>query len=118
MSTLIWDFQPIVIIALALLILRERVTRPLGAFSLLATLGVVLVAGVGLNAQGDRVLIGNLVTVTGVFICSTYFVLTRRIASTLEALPLVTSTDSELAVCVGVMVEGTSVGHDSESDGY
>jgi drug/metabolite transporter (DMT)-like permease len=89
MSTLIWDFEPIIIIGLALVILRERITRSLGAFSFLATLGVVLVAGVDLNAQGNSVLIGNLLTLTGVFCCSTYIVLTRRIASTLDALPLV-----------------------------
>jgi drug/metabolite transporter (DMT)-like permease len=89
MSTLIWDFQPIAILVLAFLILRERVTRSLGAFSLLATLGVVLVAVVGLNGQGSGVLVGNLVTLTGVFFCSTYFVLTRRVVSSIEALPLV-----------------------------
>jgi len=89
MSTLIWDFQPIVILVLAFLILRERITRRLGAFSFLATLGVVLVAGVGLNAQGHNILLGNLLTLLGVFICSTYFVLTSRIASTMDALPLV-----------------------------
>ena len=89
MSTLIWDFQPIIIIGLALVILRERATRPLAAFSLLATLGVVLVAGVDLNAQGNGILIGNLLTLTAVFFCSTYIVLTRRVVSTLEALPLV-----------------------------
>jgi drug/metabolite transporter (DMT)-like permease len=79
MSTLIWDFQPIVILVLAFLVLRERITRPLGAFSFLATLGVVLVAGVGLNAQGHNILLGNILTLLGVFICSTYFVLTSRI---------------------------------------
>jgi drug/metabolite transporter (DMT)-like permease len=89
MSTLIWDFQPIVILVLAFLILRERITRRLGTFSLLATLGVVLVAGVGLNTQGHNILLGNLLTLLGVFICSTYFVLTSRIASTMDALPLV-----------------------------
>jgi len=89
MNTLIWDFQPIVIIGLALVILRERVTRPLAAFSLLATLGVVLVAGVDLNARGNGILIGNLLTLVGVFFCSAYIVLTRRIVSILDALPLV-----------------------------
>jgi drug/metabolite transporter (DMT)-like permease len=89
MSTLIWDFQPIVILALAFLILRERISRPLGAFSLLATLGVVLVASVDLNAQGNNILIGNLLTLIGVGVCSTYVVLTRRIVSTFDALTLV-----------------------------
>jgi len=89
MSTLIWDFQPIIIIGLALVILRERVTRPLAAFSLLATLGVVLVAAVGLDVQGNGILIGNLLTLTGVFFCSGYIVLTRRIVSSLDTLLLV-----------------------------
>ena len=100
MSTLIWDFQPIVILVLAFLILRERVTRPLGTFSLLAALGVVLVAGVSLNGHSDSILIGNLLTLTGVFFCSTYFVLTRRIASSLDALPLVALQQTVSWVCV------------------
>jgi drug/metabolite transporter (DMT)-like permease len=89
MSTLIWDFQPIVILVLAFLILRERFTRPLATFSLLAAVGVGLVAGVILNDHSDTVLIGNLVTLMGVFICSIYIVLTRGLTSSLEALPLV-----------------------------
>jgi drug/metabolite transporter (DMT)-like permease len=89
MSTLIWDFQPIVILVLAFLILRERITRSLGAFSLVASLGVVLVAGVALSPQGSNILVGNLLTLLGVLVCSTYFVLTSRIAPTIEALLLV-----------------------------
>jgi len=100
MSTLIWDFQPIVILVLAFLILRERVTRPLGAFSLLAALGVALVVEVNLNAHSGSILIGNLLTLTGVFFCSTYFVLTRRIASSLDALPLVALQQTVSWVCV------------------
>ena len=89
MSTLIWDFQPIVILLLAFLILRERITRPFGAFSLVASFGVVLVAGLDLGVQGSNILLGNLLTLLGVFVCSIYFVLTSRIAPTIEALPLV-----------------------------
>jgi len=100
MSTLIWDFQPIVILLLAFVILRERATRPLGAFSLLATLGVVLVAGANLNGQGSTILLGNLLTLIGVFFCSTYFVLTSRITSTLDALPLVALQQTVSWVCV------------------
>lgn len=100
MSTLIWDFQPIVILVLAFLILREQITRPLVAFSLLATLGVVMVAGVHLNGQGNGILIGNLLTLTGVFFCSIYFVLTRRIASSIDALSLVALQQTVSWVCV------------------
>ena len=100
MSTLILDFQPIVILALAFLILRERISRPLGAFSLVATLGVVLVAGAILSAQAHLIVIGNLVTLTGVFFCSTYLVLTRRIVSTLDALPLVALQQTVSWACV------------------
>ena len=89
MSTLIWDFQPIVILVLAFLVLRERITRSLGALSILASLGVVLVAGVNLSAHGNNILVGNLLTLLGVFVCSTYFVLTSRIAPSIEALLLV-----------------------------
>jgi drug/metabolite transporter (DMT)-like permease len=111
MSTLIWDFQPIIIIGLALLILRERVTRSLAGYSLVATLGVVLVAGVDLKGQGNSVLVGNLITLLAVFICSNYFVLTRRIASTLDALPLVALQQTVSWVCaLGIWSTGLVLG--------
>jgi len=89
MSTLIWDIEPIIIIGLALVILREHLTWPLLIFSVVAISGVVLVAGVNTNVQGNTVLIGNLLVLAGVFCCSLYTVLTRRVVSTLETLPLV-----------------------------
>lgn len=89
MSTLIWDVEPIIIIGLALVILHERLTRRLLTFSVIAISGVVLVAGVNTNIQGNNVLIGNLLILAGVFCCSLYTVLTRRAVSTLDTLPLV-----------------------------
>jgi len=89
MSTLIWDIEPIIIIGLALVILREHVTWPLLTFSVIAISGVVLVAGVSTNMQGNGVLFGNLLVLAGVFCCSLYTVLTRRVVSTLDTLPLV-----------------------------
>ncbi len=89
MSTLIWDIEPIIIIGLAYVILHERLTRPLLTFSLLAILGVVLVAGVNLTGQGNGVLVGNLLTLAGVLCCALFIVLTRRVVSTLDTLPLI-----------------------------
>ncbi len=89
MSTLIWDVEPIIIIALALVILREHVTLPLLTFSVIAISGVVLVADVNTNMQGNSVLIGNSLVLAGVFCCSLYAVLTRRVVITLDILPLV-----------------------------
>ncbi len=89
MSTLIWDVEPIIIIGLALVILREHLSWPLLTFSVIAISGVVLVAGVNTNMHGNNVLIGNLLILAGVFCCSLYTVLTRRVVSTLDTLPLV-----------------------------
>src|SRR5262245_59831055 len=46
MGTLLWAVEPILILGLAWLILRERLTPTLVAFSLLAIVGVMLVAGI------------------------------------------------------------------------
>ena len=80
MSTLIWAFEPIVILGLAWLVLRERLTPPLIALSALAILGVFLVTGIGPRVGYNSSLLGNLLVLAGVFCCSLYTVLTRRTA--------------------------------------
>jgi drug/metabolite transporter (DMT)-like permease len=89
MSALIWAAEPILILGLAWLILRERLTRSLLACSLLALTGVFLVIGISASFDSSGSLTGNLLILAGVFCCALYTVLTRRDASTLDPVLLV-----------------------------
>ncbi len=79
MSTLIWAAEPIVILALAWLALRERVTPPVAICAVIGVLGVVLVAGLSLGPSQTTLLTGNLLTMVGVFCCATHSIVTRRL---------------------------------------
>lgn len=89
MTTLIFASQPILIILLAWLVLRERLTRPLIALSALAVIGVVLVAGVNPGDGNSGTLTGNALIVASLFACSLYLVLARRMVMNLDPLLLV-----------------------------
>jgi drug/metabolite transporter (DMT)-like permease len=89
MSALLWAAEPILILGLAWLILRERLTRTLLACSLLAITGVVLVAGLDVRAEQTSLLLGNGLILLGVACCALYTVLTRRQATDLDPLLIV-----------------------------
>jgi drug/metabolite transporter (DMT)-like permease len=89
MSTLLWAAEPILILGLAWLILCERLTRTLLAFSLLAITGVVLVARIDVSANQTSLLFGNGLILIGVACCALYTVLTRRMVTDLDPLLIV-----------------------------
>jgi drug/metabolite transporter (DMT)-like permease len=89
MSTLLWAAEPILILVLAWLILRERLTRTLIAFSLLAIIGVVLVARIDVGVDQTSLLVGNGLILIGVACCALYTVLTRRMVTNLDPLLIV-----------------------------
>jgi drug/metabolite transporter (DMT)-like permease len=89
MGTLLWAAEPILILGLAWLILREHLTRTLVAFSLLAITGVVLVAGIDVGVEQTSLLLGNGLILTGVACCALYTVLTRRMVTNLDPLLIV-----------------------------
>lgn len=89
MVSLIWAAEPVLILGLAWLLLRERLTRPLIACSILAIVGVVLVAGIDTRLTSGAVFLGNLLTILGVLCCALYSVITRRIVARLDPIVLV-----------------------------
>jgi drug/metabolite transporter (DMT)-like permease len=89
MSALLWAAEPILILGLAWLILREHLTRTLLACSLLAITGVVLVAGLDVRAEQTSLLLGNGLILLGVACCALYTVLTRQQATDLDPLLIV-----------------------------
>lgn len=89
MSALLWAAEPILILGLAWLILRERLTGSLLACSLLAIIGVFLLIRVNASIDSSGSFSGNLLILTGVLCCALYTVLTRRDAVSLNPVLLV-----------------------------
>lgn len=89
MSTLVWAFEPVVILGLAGIILGERLTPLLITLSALAIIGVFLVAGIDPRVGYNSSLLGNLLVLAGVFFCSLYTVLTRRTVEQLDPIVVV-----------------------------
>lgn len=89
LSTLLWATEPILILVLAWLILRERLTPKLVALSLLAVVGVILVAGLGLDVGAADSGRGNALILAGVACCAVYTILARRVGAGIDSLVLV-----------------------------
>jgi probable blue pigment (indigoidine) exporter len=75
LSVLLWALEPVLILFLAGWLLRERITLPLVAMSLVAVTGMLLVIG---RPDGSGSLLGILLTTAGVACCAIYTVGTRR----------------------------------------
>lgn len=86
-SLLIGAIEPVAIVLLAGLLLRERITRPLVVLLSLACVGVVLVLSANATANNSSVL-GDLLILLGTFCAALYVVLTRRLVANLSPLPL------------------------------
>ena len=86
MSTLLWASEPVLIIGLAALLLRERLTPRLLIFSALAFFGVLWVSGLATDAGVGSATFGNLLILGGVLCCALYTVLSRRIGSNIDPL--------------------------------
>jgi drug/metabolite transporter (DMT)-like permease len=85
-SALIWAAEPVLILALAWPILKERPNRAFIILSLLAVSGALLVVGGG-STTGSQ-LSGNLLILTAVFCCAVYTVLSRKLVTNIDPLLL------------------------------
>jgi drug/metabolite transporter (DMT)-like permease len=81
MTTLIFATQPALVVALAWLMLGERLSRTLMAFSLVAVAGVALVAGSDVITGGVGSMVGNLLVIVSLICCSIYLVISRRLVT-------------------------------------
>jgi drug/metabolite transporter (DMT)-like permease len=86
MSTLIWAAEPALILLLAWLLLRERLTRPLLLMSAVALAGAIMIVGTGSGGM----LSGNLLVALAVFCCAVYTVWTRHLVAGVKPLVLTT----------------------------
>lgn len=82
LSVLLWALEPLLILMLAALALRERLTGVLGALSVLAIAGLSLV--IATPDTSGRYL-GVLLTMAGVACCAVYTVVARRWIGTAES---------------------------------
>ena len=92
-AVLLWALEPILILALAAIVLRERISPPVVAGSIAAVAGLALVVAEPAMA-GSAVGIG--LTIAGVAVCALYTVGSRRW--------LPRATDSTLGVVAGQQV--------------
>ncbi len=75
MSVLLWGLEPLLILALAFWILKDRVSMPLAACAATALAGVVLVV---FQPGSQATVAGVLLTVAGVAACAVYTVLSSK----------------------------------------
>lgn len=115
MSSLLWAAEPILILGLARLSLRERLTPIILLFSALAIVGVVLVADVGLKVEAGNTGLGNMLILGGVVCCALYTVLTRRTVAVFDPLVLIALQETFALVWALAIwpLEFTSVAVDS-----
>ena len=85
-ATLLWASEPVLIVALAWLFLREPVTRRLITLTVTAACGVLLVSGFLSDDLGTTDAIGNALILAGVLCCGLYTVLSRKMASGVDPL--------------------------------
>lgn len=78
-TTLLWAFEPILILGLAWAFLRERIDRQLVGLVALATCGVLLVSGVMSGASSATVNLGMALILAGVLCCAIYTILARNL---------------------------------------
>lgn len=76
-SVLLWALEPLMILLLAGLFLRERITPTLIAMSVLAASGMLLVIYEPTSVGGQ--VLGVVLTLAGVACCAAYTVITRRL---------------------------------------
>ncbi len=97
LSALIWGLEPLLIVGLALLVLRERPTVRFLALSALAVAGALLAIGPGVDQPGRP--LGNSLILAGVACCALYTVLAQRMGAGFS--PLFTVTVQQSLALVG-----------------
>jgi probable blue pigment (indigoidine) exporter len=105
LSVLLWATEPILIMLLARLVLRERVAAATAVAVAVATVGVLLVI-YRPGAAGDAV--GVALTVAAVAACAVYAVITRRVLLDDSSLTVVL-VQQVVALCFAVVVAGIAL---------
>lgn len=111
-ATLLWAAEPLMILTLAAVILREPVTLRLAVIILCGLTGVALITGAWQGAAMEQTqLAGTLLMVCAILCCALYTVLSRRLIQTAD--PVVTVAIQQAAGllwCVLLMLAWPSFG--------
>lgn len=103
-ASLIGTVEPLFILFLAWLLLRERVRASVLSLAFLATLGIVLVALPDIaDGAGEGALLGDILIAIGTLFAALYVIATRRLVLTIEPLPLSALQQSMGLLCVVVV---------------
>jgi probable blue pigment (indigoidine) exporter len=117
LSVLLWATEPIWILGLAAVVLRERIRPAVVVASVVAVMGIALVVG----GAGEPALVGVALTTAGVVCCAIYTVAARRwigtadatapvlVAQQAYALAVVLVAVVPVAIGTGVVTSGISV---------
>lgn len=109
-STLLWAAEPLMILGLAAIFLREPVTPRLLGVMLAGIFGVLLVAGALGGFQGNDPA-GVLLLLSGVLCCAFYTVFSRKLSESVDSLYIVAVQQTAgLAWAVALLFSGTSYG--------
>jgi probable blue pigment (indigoidine) exporter len=101
LSVLIWAFEPLMILALAGLVLGERIGPAFVVLSLVAIAGIVLVLyDPAVNGQ----LVGVGLTIAGVGCCAIYTIVARRWIGTSDSTAQVVATQQAYALAFAVVL--------------
>ena len=87
-STLLWAVEPLMVLAIAAVVLRERMTWALLSVIVVGVLGVALVANLRV-ASADNDLAGILLLLSAVLCCAFYTVFARKLANSVDPLSTV-----------------------------
>ena len=103
-STLLWAAEPLMVLAIGPVVLRERITGPLLSVIVVGVLGVGLVANLrqGLSSAGND-LVGIFLLLSAVLCCAFYTVFARKFADRTDPLSTVAiqqATGAIWAVCL------------------
>ncbi len=111
-AALIGAVEPLFILFLAWLLLKERIGPQMLGLALLATIGIVLVIAPDMTVLSRRgSLAGDLLLVAGTFFAAFYVIATRRLVLTLDPLPLSALQQSVgLVWTLGVLLTALVVG--------
>ena len=101
LSVLLWALEPLLILGLAAVVLRERVTVSLVLASVAAAAGAALVIG---RPEGGQ-LVGVVLTIAGVVCCAVYTIICRRfIAASDGTAPVVLAQQAHALVFMLLVV--------------
>ncbi len=103
LAVLLWAAEPLMILILAAIFLREKITPALVILSLIAVAGIVLII---YDPASSGQLIGVTLTLAGVACCAAYTVITRRFIATSDSTAQVVFAQQAHALGFAVVVLG------------